>query len=166
MTRKRREARQTELRYVSDYIAKHYPGRQFWTNLRIGAPHPSLLRPDLEPAEIRLLTGWKRRLDALVVMDHELHLIEGMIRPDPYHICRLEHYALLLPHTPELAEFKEWPVVQFLVYPIEDPVVTYLARLHNVRAVHWRPLWLADIMKTLPHRLRRASLTWPVGERR
>ena len=166
MTRKKRTSRQTELRYVSEYVAHFYSGRHFWTNLRIGAPHPALLRPELEEAEIRLLTGWKRRCDALVLEGEELHLIEGMIRPDPYHICRLEHYALLLPHTPELAEYKEWPVVKYLVYPIEDPVVTYLARLHDVRAVHWRPTWLEEILKTFPHRLRRASLTWPAGEAR
>ena len=164
MTRKRRTSRQTELKYVSEYIATFYPGRRFWTNLRIGAPHPSMLRPELTEPEIKLLTGWKRRCDALVVESGSLHLIEGMIKPDPYHICRLEHYALLLPYTPELAEFKEWPVVQYLVYPIEDPVVTYLARRHDVRAVLWRPEWLGEILKTFPPRLRRASLTWPVGE--
>ena len=164
MTRKRRGSRQTELRYVSEYVTKFYPGRRFWTNLRIGAPHPSLLRPELEPAEIRLLTGWKRRCDALVVMEDTLHLIEGMIRPDPYHICRLEHYALLLPYTPELEAYKAFPVEKILVYPIEDPIVTYLARLHDCRAVHWRPEWLEEIIETFPHRLRRASLTWPAGD--
>ena len=161
MTRKRRRARQTELRYVSDFLATFYPGRRCWTNLRIGAPHPSLVSPDMSPEEIRLIVGWKRRCDAVVVLDDRLVLIEGMIRADPYHVARLEHYAMLLPHTPELEPYKDLPIEKILVFPIEDPVITVMCRKFEVRAAVYRPAWLDNVIKTFPWRVQRGSKTWP-----
>jgi len=164
MTRKRRTARQTELQYVSDFVQNFYPGRRAWTNLRIGAPHPSLVTPDMSPEEIRLIVGWKRRCDAVVLLDDRLVLIEGMIHADPYHVARLEHYATLLPHTPELAEYKNLPVDKVLVFPIEDPVITLMCRKFGVRAALYQPTWLEETLSTFPWRLQRGSRTWPEGE--
>ena len=161
MTRKRRESRQTELRFVSDFIAKFYPGRQVWTNLRIGAPHPSLVTPGMTPEEIRLTVGWKRRCDAVVQMPDRLVLIEGMIPADPYHVARLEHYASLLPHTPELQEWKHFPIEKVLVFPIEDPIITQMCRKFDVRAVLYQPAWLSETLTSFPWRTQRGSKTWP-----
>jgi hypothetical protein len=161
MTRKRREARQTELKFVSDFVARYYPGRRVWTNLRIGAPHPSLVTPDMTPEEIRLTIGWKRRCDAVVALDDRLVLIEGMIEADPYHVARLEHYSALLPHTPELEAYKHLPIEKVLVFPIEDPIITAMCRKFGTRAVLHQPPWLSETITTFPWRLQRGSKTWP-----
>jgi len=155
-------SRQIELKMVSQYIAYNYDGLPYWVNLRIGLPHPSLAPHELTPEERRLTAGWKRRADGIVALPKKLILIEGMVKPDPVHICRLELYELLVPHTPELAEHKWKPIEKQLVFPIEDPATTYLARRHNIKTVLFKPKWLAEIIETFPHRNRRASLTWPL----
>jgi hypothetical protein len=148
-----------EMRMVSEYLVKKYSGYRSMTRVRLGALHPELLSPDLSEEEKNMLTVWRRWADAIVITPTTMILIEAAILPDPGDISKLDLYAALLPHTPEFAEYKSFPIVKELVIAIEDPLLVKLAHDSGIRVVVFSPGWVKDYIKTLSHRKQRASKT-------
>lgn len=102
--------------------------------------------------------SWRRWADALVYPPPDWILIEAAIRPQPGKISQLELYRLLLPHTPDI-NIKEGEGVRLvMLYAIEDPATTFLARQKGIECVEYKPLWLDAYLRTLMARERRGSL--------
>lgn len=161
MGKEKRQWQPREMRMVSEFLAAHYAEYSFKTRVRLGSLHPKLHPEDLTEPEQRMLGVFRRWADAIVFMPDRLVLIEVAIRPSPGDISQLGLYERLVPHTPELAEYKQLPIEKLLVYAIEDPLVVSMARDQGIRTVYFRPGWVEDYLKILYPRERRSPLTYP-----
>jgi hypothetical protein len=157
----KRQWQPREMRMVAEYLAKHYGDYPFMTRVRLGSHHPKLHPEDMEESEQRMVGVFRRWADAIVFMPDRLVLIEAKIRPTPGVISQIELYERLLPHTPELTEYKGRPIEKVLLYAIEDPVITAMAREKGIKAVYYRPEWVEEYLTELYPRERRAPLTHP-----
>jgi len=151
-----------EMRLVTEYIAKTYPKYTTITRARLGGIHPSLLPDELSAAEKRLLTVWRRWCDALIFLPKKVILLEAAILPTAGDISILKHYGYLFGHTPEYKDYWSFDLQLELLYAIEDPVVTKLAKVENIKTTQFFPDWLTEYIRGLQGRRQRAPLTHPV----
>jgi len=150
-----------ELRLTAEYLNKEYPGAIHMLRVRLGGLHPVLKAENLTEREKRLLSPFKRWADAIVIKADEMVLIEVAIMPEPGDVSKLELYARLVRHTPELEQYRSRPLVLELVYAIEDPLVVVMARERNIRVRYFRPKWVDDYLLERAHRMREAPATNP-----
>lgn len=149
---------------VTEYLSRRYPRTRCLTRVRLGSPKGEALLPGYTPEERRAVSVWRRWADALVLLEDRVILIEAAIRPEPGDISKLELYRLLLPHTPELEAHKHKRIEMVLLYAIEDPATIYLARTHDIRCIHYEPLWLPSYLRLLYPRERRGTPLRDVNE--
>jgi len=159
MAKGKRDWEPREMRLVAEYLAKHYPGYETLTRVRLGSVREDLVSSEFTEAELRAVGVWRRWADAVVVMPDRLVLIEAKIRPSPGDISQLELYEHLLPFTPELADHKHKRIEKVLLWALNDEVVAAMARQRGIRVVMFKPSWVDDYLATLYPRERRAPLT-------
>jgi len=102
-----------------------------------------------------MIGSWRRWADAIIILKDKLIVLEAAIRPQPGKISQLDLYTRLVPHTPELAAWKALPIEKVLLYAIEDPATTLMAREQGIRCVEYKPLWLESYLELLMPRERR-----------
>jgi len=141
---------------VSDYLATYYPLARAMTRVRLGSIPTTELTPLLEEHEVRMMSVFRRWADAIVITSDTLILIEAAIRPEPGDVSKIELYARLLPHTPELKPWLTLKREYQLVYAIEDPLIVVMARERGIRPVFFRTKAVEEYMKILYPRERRA----------
>ena len=151
---RKREERETRL--VAEFLAKHYPDREWDTGVRLGRVVPELPMERYEPAELAMLQVTLRWADAVVFPPPNVIIIEGAIRGLPNKISQLELYAKLAHVTPRITRYGDYPVELLLVYAIEDPITVAMARERGIRCVYFHPRWVNKYLSELTHRERRA----------
>ncbi len=145
-----------ETRLLSEYVAERYPGAEVHFQFRVGSDPEMVGVEIIDEAERRLARNINRRVDALVVTETEVVVIEAtMWHPAPK-VGRLQEYMLLLPATPEMAEWGGRRVVTELVTAQHDPVAEVLCQRLGYRYVHWEPAWMAEFYAAYPERRRRS----------
>ena len=83
-----------------------------WTRKRVG------VLPTKELAKMySVLLRW---VDAIVIHDGYVLIIEAKIRPMPGAIGQLELYEMLFPETPEFQAYKDWPIKLILLCAMPD----------------------------------------------
>lgn len=140
---------------VTEWLTKTQKGKRWMTRVRLGSPKPSVPRPDMSEEERAMIGSWRRWADALILERNKVSIVEAAIRPGPGKISQLELYALLFPHTPELAAWKAAKIELVLLYAIEDPAVNLLARNKGIKVIEYKPLWLPSYLEILMPRERR-----------
>lgn len=147
-----------ETRMVSEYLAKKYHKYPYKMRQRLGSVPAELDLPGRDHAEQKMAGNWRRWADAIVFKPSQLILIEAAIRPDPGYVSKMQLYAKLIKHTPELKPYAGLPVSLELVYALEDAALMQMARDAGIKCVRYKPAWLDEYLKTLwPHE-RRAPL--------
>jgi hypothetical protein len=147
MSRKPYEHR--DRRYVPEFVATHLQDRRAaFFNLRVGPAPEEMKRahPDLPETYFR---PWKYMVDAVVVTDKEIIVIEGELRRPSMKIGQLKMYGELVRQTPELAPYLDRPIRKILVTPREDPLLLDQAGREGVEVVFYRPLWVMEYLRTL-----------------
>ena len=98
-----------------------------------------------------------RWVDAIVIQPTRITVIEGKLRPSEYlkGLGELQLYTHLVPHTPELGDFKERRVVGRLVISLPDPTVQWLARSRGLETAVYQPTFWAEYMEVLAGREKR-----------
>ena len=147
-----------EMRLVSEYLVKHYGMFTCRTRVRLGSVPVELVKPGMDPVELRMAGQWRRWADAVVIKPGQVVIIEAAIKPDPGDVTKLQLYARLFKHTPEFDPFATLPVALELVYALEDPVTLQLAREANIKVVYFKPAWVDEYLATLYPHERRAPL--------
>ena len=155
----RREWSPVETKLVAEFCAVRYPGKRTLQRVRVGQVPSDLEVAGLEDAEIRMLGVWRRWVDALVVDPPVLRVIEASMVPDPGDVSQLELYMHLVPKTPDLEEFVDLTPIGLLVYAIDDPVIHRLAADRGFTVEIYQPPWLAQYLKRIFPRERRAPLS-------
>lgn len=153
-----------EMKLVAEYLAKNYSSYRSKTRVRLGQVHPAILPDDISAEDLAFSGVWRRWADAIVITPQKLILIEAAILADAGDISKLALYKTLIPHTPELAEYKNLDIELQLVYAIEDPLVVMIAREAGIKPVYFKPDWIAEYIATLTPNKQRATLTYPQPE--
>lgn len=143
------------MQMLAEWISKQNDGRRWLMRVRLGAPKPSVPRPDMTPEERALIGTWRRWADAVGLGDEDVLIVESAIRSQPGKISQLELYALLFPQTPEFTAWKGLPVKMVLLYAIEDPATILLARQKGIKCILYKPTWLPAYLEILQPRERR-----------
>jgi len=144
-----------ELRLTQEYIIERYPHAIHMTRVRLGALDQPRYQGRYAPEELRALGVLRRWADAIVITEKDMVLIETKIRPTPGVVSQLEVYGELVPHTPELHQYRDRRLRLELVFAIQDPVVTEYAEKRGIRVVHFCPEWVIEYLDELYPRERR-----------
>lgn len=145
----KREYKQRERRYVPEYVNETYPDRvAVFYNMAIGPPPEALqnAHPEIPLAHFR---RWRFWIDAVVITENRMILIEGKIRKPAEGLGQLLLYRALLPETPELYPYKGYPVEMVLVTPRPDPRVIGVANNLGINIVIWTKTWVQEYLRTL-----------------
>lgn len=145
-----------ETRLLTEWLAATYPTAHWWQQLGVGRD-PAMVGVNIADAgELKLARNLNRRVDAVVVTDTELLVIEATMFRATDKIGRLQEYMLLLPATPELQPYLGMPRVGVLLTGQDDAVAAHLCSLHSFRYVFYEPSWIDDFYAAYPDRRRRA----------
>jgi len=153
----RRPRQEWEAQYVSEYVARRYPGVPCRLHARLGTEPKGPSGEDLSEAERRMLRVYMRWADAIVFRPEETIVIEGKLKASEYPkaLGELEIYTALVPHTAEYAKLLAPRVVGELLIPVPDPTVDTLCRRKGFRVVVWAPMWLREYLDMIYARQRR-----------
>jgi len=141
---KTRVYRITQPRWVQEYALKHFPERPVRPNCPLG-PVPQNLIDELGLQKaILTYRPYRPEVDLVVVGDEELILIEANLRDLYGAVGKLVIYRSLVPHTPELRHYRDWPIrTVFLCVKAHLPL-QYAAKLCEVELEEWAPTWVLE----------------------
>lgn len=145
-----------EMRLVSEWATQTYPHAHIRFRVDVGDLGPALRDTGLTAAELRALGRSRRWVDAMVVEPRTVHLVEAKIRLSPGALEQLELYRELFPLTPELADLRDRELKLHLVFAVEDPILSAIARRRGVLVHTYHPPWVDEYLAMLSHPERRA----------
>jgi len=109
--------RDLEPRWVSWYIARHYPRDIVKLRCPLGPIPEDLKKAVGEARGIKMYRPWRPEVDGLVILPGAIRLIEAKIFKYMDGLSKLPVYAGLVPTTPELKSWKDLPVQMVLLIP-------------------------------------------------
>jgi len=145
-----------ESRLVAEWVYRTWPDAFIKFRVDVGDLKPAMEATGLTAAELRATGRSRRWVDAIAIEPRTVHLIEGKIRLEPGALEQLELYKELWPRTPEFEAYKDHAVELHLVFAIEDPVLTAIARRRGVLVHVYHPPWVDEYLALLQARERRA----------
>lgn len=137
--------REIEPRWVSWYIKEFYPDAEIRLRCPLG-PIPDAIKELYGPAKAaRVYRPSRPEVDALVILEDALLLIEAKIFKYMDGLAKLPVYKALVPKSPELMIFSDRPVIMHLLIPKAIPWVTAAAPDLGVEVYTWAPEWVLQI---------------------
>lgn len=151
-----RPYRMWQTEFLSWWLGVTYPRARFKMTVRLGPLTGTMSDPTLTPAEQRLVgAAWRRWADAIVVLPHELLVVECDLIPKPGVISQLQAYLALVDSTPELATERLLPRRGVLLWAVGDPFTEALAARAGLSVVVARPPHFQEWLGTVRARERR-----------
>lgn len=140
---------QRERRLISEYVAERFPKDRVIMGCPLG-PAPEKLVATLGPRKaLRMVRGMRPEVDALVVRNHKLIMVEAKIRAWVDGIAKLPLYKSLVPTTPELEQYWTYPVEMRLCFPWYSETIDQAAKnLGVVLDVYHQP-WIDEYLEEL-----------------
>lgn len=112
-----RVRRELEPKWVSWFCAKHHKNDIVKLRCPLG-PIPQELKDHYGDAKaIKVYRPWRPEVDALVITDNYIRLIEAKIQKFMDGLSKLPVYKSLVPSTPELKAWRRLPVNMLLLIP-------------------------------------------------
>ena len=150
--KRQKYSRQTEMRFVSAYLATFHPEDRCKMHVLLGAYPEPPKGTVLNKTEQLTLGCMRKWADAIVIAKDKLTLIEGKLIIHRYFegLGQLQVYSRLVPQTPELQPYLDRPTECILLVPVEDPLVRTLCIENNIRMVIWRPLFVEEYLRNQP----------------
>lgn len=140
---------QREGRLIAEYIADRFPRAQVFFGCPLG-PVPEKLIATLGPRKaLRMARGLRPEVDALVVQDHRLILVEAKIQRWIDGIAKLPLYKSLIPTTPELEQYQGYEVEMRLCFPWQAENVEEAAKGAGVVLDVFHQPWIDDYLTEL-----------------
>lgn len=137
-----------EERWLSEYAAMAFPNARVLVNQRLGSGPPVPRGVEPTASTIQYLNNRRRFADLIVIEPKFLIVVEGKIVAEPGIISQLDLYAMLVPLTPELAQFKHLAVRKMLVTAVTDETMTALARKYGIEVKVYSPQWVIDDLRS------------------
>jgi len=148
-----------EIMMIGEWVATTFPDAPWQTNVRLGPITPRNSQGRFTVEELTMLGIHRRRVDAVVFLPDRLLLVEAVLRSDPGKLSILKLYEMLLPQTPELREYLDLEVQKVLLFVIEDPTLSLLARKEDILPIQFVPSFFDEWFNKLRYRDRRTPGT-------
>ena len=137
--------REIEPRWVSWYIKENYPDAEIRLRCPLG-PVPDELKELYGPAKAaRVYRPSRPEVDALVVLDDAILLVEAKILKYMDGLAKLPVYAALVKKTAELDVLMPRRIIMHLLLPRQIPWVRSVAQDLGVTVKIAAPQWVMDI---------------------
>lgn len=140
---------QRERRLIVEYVMEKFPR----ANVIYGCPlgqAPEKLVATLGPHKaLRMARGVRPEVDALVVQDHKLILVEAKVQRWIDGIAKLPVYKGLLSTTPELEQYRGYEVEMRLCFPWRTEEIEVACRNAVVVLDVFCPPWIDDYLAEL-----------------
>lgn len=143
----RKPSQQVERRFVREFVINEYPKRQW---VRFNAPLgivPEALQKQYPDVPIKRFQKWRRYVDAVVMKEKQIILIEGKIHNIKRGVGDLEDYLQMLKLTPEFKDYMDREIVPTLVIPYEDPYTIARCDEKGFTVKIYLPNWLKEYLK-------------------
>ena len=131
-----------EKRYCSEYCLINYPDDVIKLNVPLGTAPESLIREFGLARTLRQFRPFRPEVDALIIRNDDLVLIETKIIRVLDGLAKLIVYRQLIGYTPELADYWDYPIKTVLVTP--KPPLWFIKVAHDfdIDYVVYAPEWL------------------------
>jgi hypothetical protein len=133
-----------ESRYVSEFVEEMYPDKL----KKIRVPLGPLTAEDIATygleAAARRMRAWRPEVDAIVITETGMILIEGKIIKVMDGFSKLPVYGALAKITPDLDKYNKNPIRLMLVTPKPPTWALSVAPNFDVEIEIYRPDWLKD----------------------
>ena len=139
---------ENEARYVSDYVLQKYPEDMVKYRCPLGFVPESMIKEMGLSKAIGVYRPYRLEVDALVITNDSVVLIEGKIFKVTDGLAKLPLYKSLIPYTPELDLYKKFPVRMVLVTPKKPTVFAPFIDEQNVEVDLFLPEWLEEYYKS------------------
>jgi len=140
----RRIYRITQPRWVQEYALFRFPDRPTRPACPLGPIPEALVKEYGLSKAIRAYRPYRPEVDLLVVGDKEIIIIEADIRNLYGAVGKLVLYRSLVPLTPELRHYKDWPVRAVFLTPKAHLPLREVAKIHDVEIDEWAPTWVLE----------------------
>lgn len=140
---------QRERRLISEYIAEKFPKEQVIMGCPLG-PAPEKLVATLGPRKaLRMVRGIRPEVDALVISDHKLIMVEAKIRAWVDGISKLPLYKSLVATTPELEQYWGYDIEMRLCFPWHEETIEAAANNLGVILDVFHKPWIDEYIEEL-----------------
>jgi len=140
---------QRERRLIAEYIVDRFPRNQVIYGCPLG-PVPTHLVATLGPRKaLRMARGLRPEVDALVIQDHRLILVEAKIQKWLDGIAKLPVYRSLIPTTEELTQYQDYDVEMRLCFPWYSESVEAAAKGAGVVLDVFHQPWIDEYLTEL-----------------
>lgn len=145
----RKPSQQRERRYVVEYVNERFPDRRSAVYNAMVGPAPEELVKMHPEVSLQHFRRWRFYVDAVVVMEDRLILVETKLRKPDRGIGALLMYKPLVKETPELKPYADLPLELLLVTPRPDPRVIAVAAANGIKVDVYAPDWVMEYLREL-----------------
>jgi len=140
---------QRERRLIAEYIAAKFPKDRVIFGCRLG-PVPEKLVATLGPRKaLRMARGMRPEVDALVIRDRRLILVEAKIIRWIDGIAKLPLYKSLVATTPELEAYQDHDIEMRLCFPWSSETIEAAANSLGVVLDIYHQPWIDEYLTEL-----------------
>jgi hypothetical protein len=140
---------QRERRLIAEYCVEKFPRASVIYGCPLG-PVPQKMIATLGPRKaLRMARGLRPEVDALVVQDRRLIMVEAKILRWIDGIAKLPVYKSLVPTTEELKQYQGYDVEMRLCFPWPAENIEEAARNAGVVLDVFHPPWIDEYMTEL-----------------
>lgn len=140
---------QRERRLIAEYIAERFPQERVILGCPLGQAPERLIATLGERKALRVARGLRPEVDALVIKDHQLIMVEAKIQRWVDGIAKLPLYKSLVPTTPELEPYRNYEIEMRLCFPWHSDTIEIAARnLGVILDVYHQP-WIDEYLEEL-----------------
>jgi len=129
---------------ISEYVATKFPDKRVSLSPPVGPEIQGLPPSMAQTSRLQVSRPWRPEADAIVWLDGTLLLIEAKVAEYISGLAKLPLYKALIPLTPELATWHDWPIRMRLVVPRARPWIQAAADAVQVEIDLFEPPWLRD----------------------
>ena len=134
-----------EPKWVSMYVAEHYPTAEVRLSCPLGGIPKETLRDYGLLKGLRVYRPWRPEVDAVVILQNMLILIEAKIFKYMDGLSKLPVYKSLVSKTPELKHVAHRPIYMKLLIPYRIPWVLEAAGPLGVTVEVWVPDFIREV---------------------
>jgi len=133
---------ENEARYVSEYVLNNYPNNLVKLRCPLGTAPDSFIKEMGLSKALRTYRPSRPEVDACIITNTNIVLIEGKIIKVMDGISKLIVYRDLVESTPELIAYKSLRVLPILITPKPPLWTKTIAQKHGIKIDLFKPDWI------------------------
>jgi hypothetical protein len=135
---------ENEARYVSEYVVNNYPHNLVKLRCPLGTAPDSFIKEMGLSKALRTYRPSRPEVDACIITNTNIVLIEGKIIKVMDGISKLIVYRDLVESTPELVAYKSLRVQPILITPKPPLWTKTIADKHDIKIEIFKPDWIKN----------------------